>query len=724
MPEPRPGAARVSRAEVAVSLAAATLVMTAIAWPWLRSASHVLPHAPPSGGAISEWARGALWADSALVVWILAWVPHALWSNPLGLLDANVLHPTPQSLLGSETLLSFALVSGPIYAATGNAVLAANVTTFLTFVLAGWLFYLVLRREGLHPLACAIAAAAFAFGPMRIPPRVHIVQFSNLVLPLLALAFTARRRTPLVFLAALVGFLSSAYLAAMVGVLAAVEIAFSLRREGLARTAGPATAVALAALPFLALGLAYASYTRDAVGGGASELHPSVGLLMQSRLLNDLSDPESIGWLLTALAGIGLVLRRPAGPALGRAGWATVAALGLILASGPELRVAEWTIPLPMALLRDTPFDALRSYNRFVILAQMGIAALAALGMDGILARSTKRASRKLRVAAQASLGLVLLIGVTHPRPLALHHTELVEVPVYLPRHGFYPLLRSLPRGPLLEIPGPTRKEDLPNEARQGDAMIASTIHWLPIVNGHTRFLPWWYPDLAAMISRVRSPQNLRGVVEMTGLRWILVHGDEIPADEYRKWQRLARRGTLFKIAFERNRHLLLEVRQRPRTTWRQALLQGAAEGRSALGTRLEPLAEAAAKATVTTSRTTHRVPPGGRIQFQASVRNLSAKIWPTLLPPGSKEDGLVVLESRWRAPDGDEIGDVRRTRLGRDVLPWETVSAKIELEAPATPGTYELVVNLRQVGGARFAATEPLVVEVEVEVEEGPLGG
>ncbi len=702
--------------ETWAALAIALLATTTIAWSWVREAATSLPHVAAGESTIDDWARAALWADSSLITWILSWVPHVLGTDPLALLDGNVLHPTAHSLLGSEALLSYAVLSGPFYAATGSAVLTANLTALATYVLGGWLFYLVLRREGVSVTASAIAAAAVALGPMRAPATVHVVQFSNLFFPLMLLAFQARHRTLMVLLAALAGFLSSFYIAAMVAAVAAIELALLARREGIAKAMRPAAAVLVAAVPLLILTSLYIGYAHRAAHEEPGTLSAMVGWLQQ-RAFFDRTARNGIGWPLMGLAVLGAMLPTRGSHGFERARWIAITLVGIIVASGPELQVGDHVLPLPWALTRGTPLVALRSYDRFVVLGQMGVAALAAHAIDGIF-RWTARAGTAVatQIAVRSLIAVGLLLAVTNGRIADLWNSLMFRTSVASPSHAFYPYLRRLPHDPLLEVPGPAAKLDLVNEGLQGDAMVASTTHWLPIINGHTRFRPWWFPGLTVVTNGLNArPNDVRRVVELTGLRWILVHGDEIPEGVYKRWQRAGAAGKPLRVVFEQDRHLLLEVRQRPQTSWQDALARDPLPGRSALGTPLDPIPDSAARATVTTHALGRTAVAETPVGLDVQVRNSGSQTWPALLPPGSKDDGLVMLQTQWQTAGGGPVGDALRTRLPLDVLPDDQVTVRVTHQAPRAPGAYELVIQVVQVGGSPFRPTHPLVVPATV---------
>ena len=138
----------------------ATLVMT---WPVGR---HLADHLVVPRVFIG---RGLLPTspDTYLHLWILAWVHRALATDPARLFDANIMYPAEDALAGSEHMLAHWPVHSPVYAATGNPVLAYQWVLFSSFVLnAAALFALVRRWTGSTPGA-AVGALVYAFCPLR-----------------------------------------------------------------------------------------------------------------------------------------------------------------------------------------------------------------------------------------------------------------------------------------------------------------------------------------------------------------------------------------------------------------------------------------------------------------------------------------------------------------------------------------------------------------------------
>jgi hypothetical protein len=158
------------RPSVAFGLAAALYLLLTIALTWplvLHPASRV----PNDLG------------DSMLNMFLIAWNARELpltaewWNLPQ-------FHPIPGVMSFSEHLLGLSVITTPIIAATGNALLAYNVAFFLSFPLgalaAHLLAYELTGRHG----AGVIAGIAFGFAPYRMAQFAHIQVLSLYWIPL------------------------------------------------------------------------------------------------------------------------------------------------------------------------------------------------------------------------------------------------------------------------------------------------------------------------------------------------------------------------------------------------------------------------------------------------------------------------------------------------------------------------------------------------------------
>lgn len=128
--------------------------------------------------------------DSLLNMWILAWgaeqAPRLLtgaisWSE---FWNGNIFHPEPYSLALSEHMFAQALQIAPVYAVTGNIILAYNLLFISTFVIAAVGAYLLARDLTGDWRAGLIAGLIFGFLPYRISQVPHLQVMSSQWMPL------------------------------------------------------------------------------------------------------------------------------------------------------------------------------------------------------------------------------------------------------------------------------------------------------------------------------------------------------------------------------------------------------------------------------------------------------------------------------------------------------------------------------------------------------------
>jgi hypothetical protein len=129
-------------------------------WPLLRcrgACTIDIDHWVAADAEFIELAK----ADVRLNTWILGWVQHALAHQPTRIFEANVFHPAPHALAGSEHMLSVALLTAPLRVLSSNATTIYNVATALSFLIAGlatYAFVAWLTRNRLIALGMGAAA--------------------------------------------------------------------------------------------------------------------------------------------------------------------------------------------------------------------------------------------------------------------------------------------------------------------------------------------------------------------------------------------------------------------------------------------------------------------------------------------------------------------------------------------------------------------------------------
>jgi hypothetical protein len=215
--------------------------------------------------------------------------------------------------------------------------------------------------------------------------------------------------------------------------------------------------------------------------------------------------PEAMVGLGTlALAFVGLW--RGGGARLGgrrlTGAYLGVALVMALLSLGPRMQLrpaADGGLPgLHLLLAGVVPgFEALRVPVRATAVAVLMLAVLAGFGVDALLARV------RWRAAALWVLGGVLVFEIWHPM---LHVVPVRWVSAAPP--AWQSWIEQQPgREPIVQLP-------LGSPAGDARAMVLSTRHWRPLVNGYSGFLPagYYLRRVLASFPDERSQTLLRGL--------------------------------------------------------------------------------------------------------------------------------------------------------------------------------------------------------------------
>ncbi|MGH9391944.1 MAG: hypothetical protein ACRD1Z_20265, partial [Vicinamibacteria bacterium] len=199
-----------------------------------------------------------------------------------------------------------------------------------------------------------------------------------------------------------------------------------------------------------------------------------------------------------------------------------LSATAVVLSLGPELRWGSGAIPLPYRFFyRHLPgFDSIRVPARISILALFGIAILAGLGAAALV-------SKWKRPFAIALLGLLLFEYRTYSLERAFP-----EAPAPSAAHLW--LARENAKGAVLVLPLHEGREIV----RESLAMVHSTAHFQPLVNGYSG---WWPNDYWELVGRLRhfpTVRSLRFLLERAPVRYVIVHYDRIPEPRRRELER------------------------------------------------------------------------------------------------------------------------------------------------------------------------------------------
>jgi hypothetical protein len=470
--------------------------------------------------------------DTQLNEWIMAWVLHQLPREPLYLFEGNIFYPAHDSLAFSEPLIVPALIGAPVWWAGGSPVLLFNLVLMAGFALtafAGW--WLVYRWTG-DRAAGLLAGSMFAFNTHTLTRLAHVQAVHAYGLPLTLLAadrLVSGARTRDALLLALwmtVMAYTSGYLVVFGAVLVGVVL---LARVGewRARSAAVLTRLAVAAIVAgIAILPVYLPYRRAARDQGMVRTLESVAQFSASlkgyiaaagtvhystwsgRFFVDPIDSFFPGFVVIALAVLaiaGAVRHRDSGSLVTRRRivmLVAIAAAGFVLSLGTKTPVYGWIFSV------FPPMAGLRAAARFGNLFLLGMAVLAGVGL----------AAMRGRLAHPRRAAVAGVVAV------ALANVESLRAPfVYTPFTGIprvYSLLADEPgRVVLAEVPFYPAHAVFEN----APYVLASTVHWRPLMNGYSGYTPATYRKYADSFWYFPRDFAIKAMKE-AGVTHIMVH--------------------------------------------------------------------------------------------------------------------------------------------------------------------------------------------------------
>ena len=464
--------------------------------------------------------------DGRLSIWNVAWVAHALLTDPIHLFDANIFHPHRGTLAYSEANLVAGVMALPVYALTRQPVAAHNSVVYAVFVLSFVAMWSLTRRLTRDPAIAFIPATAFTFAPFVAARTAHIQLLMVFVFPLTLLAWhrfldePGPKRGAIVGLTLALAALSCGYYGIYAGMaigLAVLWFAAGQRRPK-AYWAGLVVALIVSAVlvapalrPYLVLrdeagarqvvsveelrgysadARAYLTspshahrWILDVVGQGREVLFPGIvltlivvaGVMMLRKKEERQRERARIVWFYTVLGALAV--------------WASF---------GPDAGLYMW-------LNNSLPFMSfMRAPARLGIVAVFCMAVLAGF----VLVRLLPLRRRGWIVAV-----LVLVVAAevsAAPWPLR-------TVP---PLPAAYARLRELPRAPVVELHFPYKPGELFPHTLY---MFWSAWHWRPLVNGYSDYIPLDFIQIAVPINAFPDPVSFE-IARERNVRYVLYH--------------------------------------------------------------------------------------------------------------------------------------------------------------------------------------------------------
>jgi len=468
--------------------------------------------------------------DGRFSVWNVAWVAHALSTNPAGVYDTNIFYPHENTLAFSEANLLAGALAVPVWRLTRNPHAASNFTIIVSFALAALMAYVLVRRLTGSRSAGTFAGLTFAFCPFVYSHIPHVQLLMTFGLPLILLALhrfvEAATLSRALWLGAAMALeaLACAYYGIFGGLMAGFGVVWfgfattrwrDWRYWSLGLLAG-ATAIIIVApffLPYLTIQEeGFERTLADArVYSAGWRAYLASPILLHQWMLPLIGTWREVlfpGFLpvLYGLVGLLWLVRRaaPVGPRATRAVVGFYAALGglaLWASFGPDAglyTVLHETVPV---------FSMLRAPSRFGILVVLALAVLGGIGLAWIRSWFGETARRRLTtttlvaVIAGSSAGA---IGVRDAPEPSMAERQLVNMPT-----------KPLVQFPFYALGG--------ERFRHTEYMLQSTLHWTPMINGYSDHMPPRFYADADALATFPSPDAWR-VMQELGARYVLVH--------------------------------------------------------------------------------------------------------------------------------------------------------------------------------------------------------
>ena len=504
---------------------AATLVMT---WPIFN---------------LRHLASASYEGDARLIIWTLAWDNHALLSGH-AIFDSNIFYPAPHSLVYNEHLFGISLFTLPIYALTGNPVLAYNVIWFLSWIACGLAMHALLRRYVPSELAAFAGGLVFTFSFYKmLQGHGHLQQIWTWPLPLSLLTLErwierpSWGRTFAWTTVLIAGLLGSLYVAVMIALANGLLLVW--RAAGLLRTRRltslqlthavlqlVAVAVVTAAIvwPFLSpyrtlapvpprevqsLSADVSSYLMP-----AAQTWPGIAWL---KLVGRGPGPMfgertmSLGWIAVALAMVGVAFTAKTRQFRNAMPYAALAMFALCLSFGPAASPAAHSVYSLVARLPG--LSGFRAPGRFGLLVLLGAAVFASFGVDALV---------RARPRARTAIGAILL-------PLMLSEWFVIGFPGKRPQPFVIP---EVYRSPVIAsaralVSLPEYRGD-PHWFWETDYLLYSTAHWRPIVNGYGRWEPPTHAHDISYMTAFPGPNNAKAMKAL-GVDLLVLHAWRYP---------------------------------------------------------------------------------------------------------------------------------------------------------------------------------------------------
>jgi MFS family permease len=472
--------------------------------------------------------------DGLYGIWNVGWVSRTIVTDPASLFDANIFYPHRDTLAYSESNIVAGVIGIPAWLLTHNAYAAHNTALLFAFASTFFCTWLLARRVSRRSDTSVAAAILFAFCPYFYSHSAHVQLLMAGGMPLSMLALhnlvdaPSLRRGAALGVALAAQALACAYYGIFAGLMIGYAVVFFAIRRGLWRNrdfwiallAGAAVA-SLIVVPFLLpyLKLQEAGFVRSLDDARRYSATWQSYLASPSHLHRPiLAIARQLGWrpgevlfpgvLAIVLGVVGVVLCRTRDAAATSSPddretlmlYGSLGGLAFWASFGPPAGL--YTV-----LYRAVPlFTFLRAPSRFGLLVVFVLSIFAALALARLVA------TRRGRVTA--SVVAILAIAELNVVPFPWERA--------LPVSANYRVLASLPRASVAEFPFYGERVAFPLHAQY---MVLSTMHWMPLVNGYSDYIPQDFREAAVVLDSFPSTDAFK-ILEKRRVRYVGIHWD------------------------------------------------------------------------------------------------------------------------------------------------------------------------------------------------------
>lgn len=462
--------------------------------------------------------------DGLFSPWRLAWISHALNTDPTRLFDANIFYPDRGTLANSDAVILLGALAHPFLRMGASPIAVYNFLLLAGIVTSGLAMFTLARHLIGDDEAALVAAAVFMMVPYRVEHFEHIELQWSCFVPLTFLAVHRAFEGPSIRQGLLAGVLVwlqlmvCVYYGVFLGLVTAVLSVLLLVSEPMKTNRALTTMAGLLTGGVVAAGLTIVSsqpYLENVTRVGVREtseigIHSAVAMSYLSAPVEN----WLWGWTSSMFEGDelhlfpGVIAAALALAGLASAPRRTALVYGGILALTVELSFGlnGWLYPWLHRYL--FALQGLRATARASMLGYCALALLAGFGVR--LLRD--RWPRRLRTLAPGFVVLTALSIEYGSAPM-----RLMPAPETA---AVYRMLRQLPRGPVAEFPMPRRNTGSGYDTLY---MFSSLVHWFPLVNGYSGFIPAHYLETQSLMASFPDQASIDHLKHL-GTRYVIVH--------------------------------------------------------------------------------------------------------------------------------------------------------------------------------------------------------